>query len=733
MNKRRFLCLAAVCMLVIMTFSACGGGQGEKEEKGNKAAANTEVTSTLSMAEEVKAYLEKVDMEYAYKLSETLAYDKQYWDNDLGWRTSGSDAEHKTADFLVDEMKNIGLTDVEKVGTKVDKFQFNDSSLTIEGTEINLMPAAYQCSGTDKKGISKEIVDVGTGFEADYDGKDVKGKIVLAGVNQWDESWIDGYIRQAHEKGAAALVTYSTGGYGELNKDTANVQDVCCDDLIPTVAISANQAKEIQDAIKAGNNKANLMVDVVFEEGKGTTYNVVGKIKGKSSDQQIMIAGHYDKYWYGFQDDSAAIALDFAVAKAMIDSGYTPENDITVVAHGAEEWGVSDSQFDWTTGAWGMIHDANPQWASKTIAMLNCELPAFKVEGNELKLVTVPEFRTLAAKMVKDTGLVVKSGDVTISDKPQDATNMEDGVTYRWHGVPYMINGFEDETFIKQRYHTIADDKETWDEDTMKSNINWYGATAIYIDKMPALELDLTATCDDLKANLGEDVAKAANVDVESYTAAIDTLRTAADAHNKKITDVNDRYEKAIADKASDEDIAKLREEGKALNQTSLAAFKQVQDEYLKTDDVGVYIGHPNLNANVETLQGVIAGLEKKELYAEDEESGALDIAYNLNVGHDYGYYIFSKKVADDIGQMYDSSKVSKDKSYWGTDKMIPVYYVGDMTYKLVRQAEDENAKIDYDAALKVYNKALKQALKDVKKYADAEVAGMNKIAETLK
>lgn len=267
----------------------------------------------------------------------------------------------------------------------------------------------------------------------------------------------------------------------------------------------------------------------------------------------------------------------------------------------------------------------------------------------------------------------------------------------------------------------------------MKSNINWYGATAIYIDKMPALELDLTATCDDLKANLGEDVAKAANVDVEGYTAAIDTLRAAAEAHNKKITDVNDRYEKAIADKASDEDVAKLREEGKALNQTSLAAFKQVQDEYLKTDDVGVYIGHPNLNNNVEVLQGVIAGLEKKELYAEDEESGALDIAYGLNVGHDYNYYIFSKKVGDDIGQMYDSSKVSKDKSYWGTNKMIPIYYVGDMTYKLVRQAEDKNAKIDYDAALKVYNKALKQALKDVKNYADAEVEGMNKIAETLK
>ena len=40
-------------------------------------------------------------------------------------------------------MKSIGLTDIEKVPVKVDKFQFNDSSLTIEGTEIDLVPASY--------------------------------------------------------------------------------------------------------------------------------------------------------------------------------------------------------------------------------------------------------------------------------------------------------------------------------------------------------------------------------------------------------------------------------------------------------------------------------------------------------------------------------------------------------------------------------------------------------------
>lgn len=135
----------------------------------------------------------------------------------------------------------------------------------------------------------------------------------------------------------------------------------------------------------------------------------------------------------------------------------------------------------------------------------------------------------------------------------------------------------------------------------------------------------------------------------------------------------------------------------------------------------------------MEVLQGVITGLQNKELYAEDEESGALDIAYNLNSVHDYAYYIFSAKVGDDIAEMYDADKVSTNKSYWGTDKMVPVYYVGDTLHTLVRQAENENAEIDHNGALTVYKQALKQALSDVRDYSAAEIKGMEAIAGILK
>ncbi len=715
--KKRVISIVAVMALVIMTFAGCG-------QKG--------VDSDLSMADEVQAFADAIDMDYAYELAYELGYNMDLADNELGWRTAGSDAEHKTADYLAEEMEKIGLVDVEKVGTPTDKFQFNDSSLTIEGTDIDLMPAAYQCSGTDADGITAEIVDAGGGYEYDYlEMDDVKGKIVLAKVDQANEAWIDGYVRCAYEQGAAAIVTWANSGYGEVSEDSINVQDICCEDLIPTVAISANQAKDIKAAIKEGNNKATLMVDVEYAaDDSGTTYNVVGKIPGKSGDQQIILGSHYDKYWFGFQDNCTAVSLTFAVAKAMIDSGYVPENDILVVAHGAEEWGAADSQFDWTIGAWGMI-EANPDWAKKTICMINTELPGYVNEDNTLNIITVPEYRAMTQKLIAESGLVVPYGDIIMSDEVTNVSNMEDGVSYRWHGVPYMLNGGVGGDFGTQRYHTHFDDADTYDEDAMKTNIHWYGAFSIYMDKMPAMELDITTTCDELEANLNDDIAKAAGVDVEAYKAELAKLKDAAAAHNEKIADVNARYETAVAEDADEEAIAALRAEGNALDAISLKAFKEIQVQYLKADDCDVYMGHPQVNTNVELLQGTLAALDEGVLWGDDGE-GALDIAFNMNSYHDWYYYYFGEAVGDNSASQYDAEFVPEENLYWGKDRLAEVTYVGDTTYDLY-MADYNGEDPDIEGAKDVYEAALDEAYGWIADYCEQEIAGMKTIANILK
>ncbi len=98
--------------------------------------------------------------------------------------------------------------------------------------------------------------------------------------------------------------------------------------------------------MEEGTVTATLAVNNEVEIGTGATYNIMGKIKGKSSDHQILVGGHYDMHFFGFQDDNCAVGLVLAMAKAMKESGYQPENDIVFCLHGAEEWGSSYTQFD---------------------------------------------------------------------------------------------------------------------------------------------------------------------------------------------------------------------------------------------------------------------------------------------------------------------------------------------------------------------------------------------------
>ena len=255
-----------------------------------------------------------------------------------------------------------------------------------------------------------------------------------------------------------------------------------------------------------------------------------------------------------------AIGLILAMAKGMVDSGYQPENDILFVCHGAEEWGALGTQYDWTTGAWEMIHTAHPEWAGKTIAMLNFELPGTYDGAQQWQISCVPEFANLVAAMSGEDGVFTQPVNGVypqgLDPVSVDTNTQEDGISYRWHGVPYFIDmpGFEN-GWTEARYHTLADDRDTYSPDVMQTNLNNFGALAIYLDKTPALALDLTLTCDDLEEALNEDLAAVAGADSAAYLAAVGQLRTAAETLNGKIADVNARYESAAAADASQEEL----------------------------------------------------------------------------------------------------------------------------------------------------------------------------------
>ncbi len=725
-----------LALAMALPLAACGQSTAAAPAPTDAPVETAETSSTADTAALVEAYRSAVDESYAYGIAETLAYDEAYLSNALGWRTAGSDAEHAAADYIAAEMERIGL-EVEKVPVTVDKWQFNDASLTVEGTDIAIMPASYAANGTDAEGITAELVDLGTGTAAEYEGVDVTGKIVLAGVDQWNVAWIDQYLNEADLHGAAAIVTYDVGGYATYSDDMINMQDICSDDVLPCVSISKNQYDELAAAMAEGHTTATLVVDNVVEPDNGTSYNVVGRLKGRSSEQQILVAGHYDVYFNGFQDDSCAVGLVLAMAKGLVDASYQPENDILFIAHGSEEWGALGTQFDWTTGAWEMINNAHPDWAGKTLALINFELPAFYDGMDEGYISCVPEFASLTKELVEESGLIAAPvNDVYpagISGESVDTNTMEDGVSYRGSGVPYFINipGTQDgETgWVEQRYHTVADDRDTYSADVMQTNLNTFGALAIYLDQTPALPLDMTATCDDLAEALDSDLLTAAGGDADAYTAGVDALRTAAEAHNAKIADLNARFTAAQADGADEAALDALRAEGRELNAKTLAAFRAVQDGFIGImSSSDVVIKHIGYQANLELLDGVIAALENGEL-GNDDETGALDLAWQLNAGTEFGYYNFSKETnARAHAALLESE--NPGNVFWATGKGYELADTQDATVSLLEKAESGDT--DFTAELTAYRAAYARQQELLAETAAAETEAMQALAAEL-
>lgn len=89
-----------------------------------------------------------------------------------------------------------------------------------------------------------------------------------------------------------------------------------------------------------------------------------------------------------------------------------------------------------------MINTVHPEWAQKTIAMLNFELPAFYDGASQMEISCVPEYASAVKQFVNEIAIDPEDNIYPkgINDTSVDANTMEDGVSYRHAGVPYFVN-----------------------------------------------------------------------------------------------------------------------------------------------------------------------------------------------------------------------------------------------------------------------------------------------------
>ena len=648
-----------------------------------------------SLREWEEAFEQAVDVKKSYDLAKRMEGPKT--NPVLGYRTAGSKAEWETGELLLKEMQEMGLQNVQKDKIKVDSWDFHHAVLRYrdkEGKEYEFQLGAYQTDFHTEGFQEFSMVYLGRGTAENYENIDVKGKLVLIDINQREEWWINFPVYQAHLKGAAALIAVQDQGYGEIHDTSLNAQDIAGPKEAAAFSISQADAAILKEDMgnmeKTGNYTGDFKEIQVLFDAQSTvirdreSYNITGMIPGEEPEQMIMLSAHYDSYFTGFQDDNAAVAMMLGIARTFIDMGYKPRKTLVFCAMAAEEWGVVDSKYDWSTGAYEQVFTAHPEWQGKVIADFNFELPAH-AHGKKDAVRCTYEY---ASFMKKATEHIQPSKEAYPEglEVHFPIQTWSDDFSIAIAGIPSSVNEFSDGEFMETHYHSQFDNEDFYDEPVYRFHHNLYGKLVLAFDHTAVVPMDFerlfAAVEDSVDRKLCEKTEANETVLLERLKKAKELGRQLYD----QIQKINETY-KNLLEAGKYEEAKAMAAEYAALNSSLLYIFRKEQDYFVRLnwhDDV--LFPQQGVGENLKAIYKALGCLK------EDDPEGALEAVYEID-NNRYAF-LFEQRVYRHFTQYVFSQP--KERLKWGYRRIVG--YIN--LYATVKSLLEKKAKgiTDYTA-----------------------------------
>lgn len=622
-----------------------------------------------------------------------------------GGKHSGSDAEHEGAKFIAEQLKSIGVPKVEIIETPTTRYQFNDSTLTVvsEGIEpMEIKPYGYRSGGTAPEGITAELVDAGTATEDEYEKLDVKDKIVL--FKGMDGALSIGNILPQIEETLlnkpAAILIYTEDDI--LNDDTIRVQTPLTTIHIPVVGISVNHAKYLKSLLSGGSVSVNLTVDADYIPDGGVTYNVLGEIPGKYSEEKILFSSHLDHFFRCLQDNMASCAAVLGIGEAIIKSGRQPNRSILLAFNGSHECGIIDSKHPYITGAYGVVQAKGSEWKNKVIADINFEYAALSLDkivavssvGNANNLFDyleyAPDLTGGFKEKIKGTGSELYYG-----------LSWCDGIAYCTAGIPSYTNDIlteqmEGTSIYCGRDHSQDDNWEVFSVDALRDSIRYYGGFGVYLDCLPYAEYDFTDHSRRMHEETQFDELDKEGLKTGKMRATLKNLESSSAALMQKVKEKNAEFLQMMENGVGESVIQQTFDQAHVYNEKILKLFDYMQRniEGLSPADFIVSRSGKYL-MNVSLLCEAEEALTNGDLESAKQKLMEVDLA---SVSYSY-----SKEVVDLMHNLAIGSKFA-DRRTWARGRELKCASHFELMKGLKTKIESGNK--DCKAELKLVKKA---------------------------
>lgn len=424
-----------------------------------------------------------------------IEYDKELCLPKYAGRLTGTKEYDLSAKWAYGLFKKWGVKPAGDKGTYLQNFP-NPYTLVLDAGEViltnptgstepkqyNYESEYYPDATSDKGTITAEVVYVGYGITApelgydDYEGVDVKGKIVLYNpevpvspgkdaetFKKWRPySFHDYKAKNAAAHGAAGVLY----NYHLANPNCVFVKGLIKADIGKAITddIFEGTGKKLGDLIASirenrkpasFNTKKIVTITINTEhhpEGIGS--NVIGVIEGsdpKLKDEYLIIGAHLDHLgmchllMQGANDNASACAVLLETAKALTNLKMKFKRSIIFILFGAEEQGVKGSEF----------------------YVANLKIPKDKITGF-INLESVGRGEKIGAGSGKDFPELYKFFEtnnekyvkrtMTAGSNSNIARPRQDAAHFLWAGIPTISFGtYGAKDLPYSTYHTTYD------------------------------------------------------------------------------------------------------------------------------------------------------------------------------------------------------------------------------------------------------------------------------------
>ena len=622
-----------------------------------------------------------IDTDWSYQLAKRM--EKEKTNSVLGYRTAGSDAETATGEMLYKEMEQIGLKDVTKDRFTLDGWEFKKAVLKFTdeaGQTHEFQMGGYQTNFETDGFQDYELVYLGKGTAADYEGVNVKGRLVMVEINQRDEWWISFPVYQAYLRGAAALIAVQANGYGEIAETALNAQDIAGPDFAPAFSLSQADARILKEALR---ERASIHVSLdacsrVMPDVKAS--NIVGKIPGTETDSMILLSAHYDSYFDGFQDDNAAIAMMLGIARALVKGGYQPAHTIVFCAMAAEEWGVIDSKYDWSTGAYNQVFRVHPEWQGKVIADLNFELPAHAHNTRDAIRCTY-EYADFIRKFTESLTVPEEAYPDGITVLYPIET-WSDDFSMAIAGIPSTVNDFSAGPFMQNYYHSQYDNQDVYQEPVYRFHHECYLKLIMEFDRLVLPPMNLGNTMQAVAASVKETASDCASGDQKELLTQLESAAELGTQIYDRICRINREYQSLTEHSAKKE----FREKWQPQGQKLFHIFRKAQD-YLVRLNWQDEVMFPQEAAawNIRQLEKARISLEKNDI------TDALKALYRVD--NNMYAFLFDEEVYYHFTEYILHQP--KDRLMWGAGRIMHHENLYGIVQKLKDRMNEKEPELD--------------------------------------